>query len=48
MSCHGHDHTLAEYKYTSSVSVYHQSSCELDSPAWRGVLDTTLGDNVCQ
>jgi hypothetical protein len=33
---------------TCSISVYHHESCEFKSCSWRGVLDTTLCDKVCQ
>ena len=32
---------------TSAISAYHHS-CELERRLWRGVLDTTLYDTVCQ
>ena len=31
-----------------AVSAYHLWSCEIETHAWRGVLDTTLCDKVCQ
>jgi len=31
-----------------AISVYHQQSCESESNSWRGVLDKTLCDEVCQ
>ena len=31
-----------------AVSAYHHSSCEFESRLWRGVVDTTLCDKVCQ
>jgi hypothetical protein len=34
---------------TYAISAYHHfQSCELESHSWRGVLDTTLCDKVCQ
>ena len=33
---------------TYSVNVYHHESCEVESSSWRGVLDTTLCDEVFQ
>ena len=33
---------------TYAISAYHHYSCELESHSWRGVLDTTLCDKVCQ
>ena len=29
-------------------SAYHHYSCEFEFHSWRGVLDTTLCDKVCQ
>ena len=33
---------------TCAIGVYHHYSCELELRSWRGVLDTTLCDEVCQ
>ena len=33
---------------TYTISVYHCNSCEFDNRSWRGILDTTLCDKVCQ
>jgi len=33
---------------TYAGSAYHLWGCEFESNSWRGVLDTTLGDKVCQ
>jgi hypothetical protein len=33
---------------TCAISVYHHWSCEFEFCSWRGVLDTTLCDKVCQ
>jgi hypothetical protein len=33
---------------TSIISAYHHESCEFESCSWRGVLNTTLCDKVCQ
>ena len=33
---------------TYAISSYHHSSCESEPRSWRGVLDTTLCDKVCQ
>jgi hypothetical protein len=46
--CHGHDHLVVGFTTTCSISAYHHESCELKSCSWRGVLDTTLCDKVCQ
>ena len=32
----------------NAISAYHHKSCEFESSSWRGVLDTTLFDKVCQ
>jgi hypothetical protein len=39
---------VVEYKTTCAVSAYHHYSCEFESRSWRGVLDTTICDKVCQ
>ena len=33
---------------TCAISVYHHKGCEFESCSWRGVLHTTLCDQVCQ
>ena len=33
---------------TYAISAYHHQSCEFESCSWRGVLDITLCNNVCQ
>ena len=33
---------------TYAISVYHHQRCEFEPHSWRGVLDTTLYDKVCQ
>jgi hypothetical protein len=33
---------------TGAISAYYHWSCEFDSCSWRGVLDTSLCDNVCK
>jgi hypothetical protein len=33
---------------TYAISAYHHQRCEFESRSWRGVLDTTLSDKVCQ
>ena len=33
---------------TYAISAYHHWRCELESCSWRGVLDTTVCDEVCQ
>jgi hypothetical protein len=34
--------------YMYVISVYHHSNCEFEPSSWRGVLDTTLCDNIWQ
>jgi hypothetical protein len=36
------------FQATYAISAYHQWSCEFEPRSWRGVLDTTLCDKVCQ
>jgi hypothetical protein len=36
------------FKTTCVISAYHHLSCEFEPRSWRGVLDTTLCDKVCQ
>ena len=33
---------------SGTISVFHHKSCEFEPRPWRGVLDTTLYDKVCQ
>ena len=33
---------------TYAISAYHHQRCEFESRSWRGVLDRTLSDKVCQ
>jgi hypothetical protein len=33
---------------TCAISAYHHYSCEFEPSSWRGVIDTTLCDQVCQ
>jgi hypothetical protein len=47
--CRGsHDRMVDGFTTTNVISAYHHWSCEFDSRSWRGVLDTTLCDKVCQ
>ena len=34
--------------WTFAICAYHPYSCEFEPGSWRGVLDTTLCDKVCQ
>jgi hypothetical protein len=45
---HGRDHMVVGFITTCVISVYHRLSCEFEPRSWRGVLDTTLCDKVCQ
>jgi hypothetical protein len=33
---------------TCVISTYHHWNCEFEPRSWRGILDTTLCDRVCQ
>jgi hypothetical protein len=46
----GRDRMVVGFTTTSTcvISDYHNYRCELESWSWRGVLDTTLCDTVCQ
>ena len=46
--CCGHDRILVGFTTIYAVSAYHHQSCELEHCSWKGVLDTTLYDKVCQ
>ena len=37
-----------DYHYNCGIGVYQHLSCEFESRSWRGILDTTLCDKVCQ
>jgi hypothetical protein len=42
------DHMVIGFTTTYTISAYHHLSCEFEPRSWRGVLDTTLCDKVCQ
>ena len=44
----GCDHMVVAFTTTCAISAYQHWSCEFESHSWRGVLDTTLCDKVCQ
>jgi len=44
----GRDRMVLRFTATYATSDYHDYSCEVESCSWRGVLDTTLCDKVCQ
>ena len=46
--CCGRDRMVVGCTTTYAISVSHPQCCELESNSWRGVLDTTLCDDVCQ
>ena len=45
---HACDHIVVEFTTTYAISAYHHYSCDFESLSWRGVLDTTIYDQVCQ
>ena len=42
------EHMVVGFTDTCAISVYHHLSCEFKPRSWRGVLDTTLCDKICQ
>jgi hypothetical protein len=38
----------SKFTNTYAINAYHQKSFEFEYRFWRGVLDTTLSDTVCQ
>ena len=44
----GHDRMVVGFTTTCAISAYHHLSCEFEPRSWRGVVDTTLCDKVCQ
>ena len=45
---HGRDRMIVGFTTTCAIRAYHHKSCEFEPRSWRGVLDTTLCDKVCQ
>ena len=43
-----HGHMVVEFITTYAISAYHHYRYECQPRSWRGVLDTTLCDKVCQ
>jgi hypothetical protein len=39
---------VVEFTTTWAIVAYHHLSCEFEPYSWRGVLDKTLCDKVCQ
>ena len=46
--CCGLDNMGVGYITTCAISAYHHWICEFEPHSWRGVLNTTLCDKVCQ
>ena len=46
--CCACDRMVVGFITTCAISAYHHCSYEFEPHSWRGVLDTTLCDNVCQ
>ena len=44
----GRDRMVVGFTTTCAISANHHKSCEFEHRSWRGVLDTTLCDKVCQ
>ena len=42
------DHMLVGFTTSCAISTNHHLSCEFEFRSWRGVLDVTLCDKVCQ
>ena len=43
-----HDRMVVGFTTTCAISTYHHKCCEFEPRSWRGVLNTTLLDKVCQ
>jgi hypothetical protein len=46
--CRARDRMVVGFTTTCAISAYHHYSYELEHRSWRGELDTTLSDKVCQ
>ena len=44
----GGDRMVVGFTTTCAISAYHHESCDFEPRSWRGVLDRTLCDKVCQ
>ena len=44
----GRDRMVVGFTTTYAINIYHDLSCEIESHSWRGALNTTLCDKVCQ
>jgi hypothetical protein len=47
-ACCGRDHMVIGFTTICAISAYYHKSWEFEPRSWRGVLDTTLCDKVCQ
>jgi hypothetical protein len=45
---HGPYRLAVWFTTTCGISAYNHKSCAFEPRSWRGVLDATLGDKVCQ
>ena len=44
----GRDRMVVGFKTSCTSNAYNHYSCEFEPRSWRGVIDTTLCDSVCQ
>ena len=44
----GRDRIVVGFTTKCTISAYHHKSCEFEPRSWRGVLDKTLCDKICQ
>jgi hypothetical protein len=44
----GRDRMVIKFTTICAISAYHHSSYQFEPRSWRGVLDATLCDKVCQ
>ena len=44
----GRDRMVVKFTTTYVITAYHHWCCEFGPRSWRGVIDTTLCDKVCQ
>ena len=48
MGCRGRYRVVVGFTTTCAIGAYHHYSCDFEIRSWRGVLDTTLCDTMCQ
>jgi hypothetical protein len=48
MGRYDRDRVVVGFTTTYAIGAYHHQQYEFESRSWRGVLDTTLCDKVCQ